>query len=161
MKIRFYSLILFSLLLVACSDDETLEVGDIQSFVFGHSYGECLGDDCIITFKIEGEQLFKDTYQQYGYCQNPNYKDDGFELQPDSSYQKVKDLISQIPAELLEQAEGTIGMPDAYDQGGIQIQITTSNGTKCWFIDNDDQNIPDFLHNFNDTIRDHINELMN
>ena len=54
------------------------------------------------------------------------------------------------------------GMPDAYDQGGIYLEMEKMNEDyiNFWIIDNDTKNIPDYLREFTKQIQKNIQILV-
>lgn len=119
------------------------------TFTFGHSYGECLGDACVVNYKISANQLYLAKNPDYGGCD----VEAAYRSLPDSSYQHAKVLLPLIPEQLWSQPVGNVGAPDAYDQGGIQISLTRNGETRCWFIDTNRSSVPDYLHDFLDEVQ--------
>lgn len=150
--------LILSLLILSfssCKEEEGDKLlTNINSFAFGYSYGECIGS-CTNTYLIEDNQLFQSSEPNYASC--PSF--DSYQQLADSSFQKIKSLTEFIPEKLWNEEEGAIGMPDAYDQGGYQVQITIDGQSKCWFIDTDKKNIPPYLHNFTEKLGLTLQEL--
>jgi hypothetical protein len=139
--------ILLLVILAGCKasnvDPEKLGVNDI---IFGHFYGECMGEGCIEIYKLTDFALFEDTKDIYP-TSGQMYNGD-FQQLDNSLFEKVKDLNQQIPSTLIDIDENVIGMPDAGDWGGIYVQINYNGGTRYWLIDKMQSNIPENLRPF-------------
>ena len=104
--------ILFALtVLVNVSCDKDLEIGLIESdfLIFGHFYGECIGEECVETFKLTDEKLFEDTKDIY------LGEDFSFIELENALFKQVKDLMDFFPNELLDDETSTFGCPDCAD----------------------------------------------
>ncbi len=112
------------------------------SLIFGHAYGHCQGETCVETFKLTENKLFEDKKDDY------THQVFDFEKLSNSKYNQVKDLLNQVPNELLTQETGRIGCPDCADGGGIYISVVDNGQNKSWFIDNNLNNVPTELHDF-------------
>ena len=146
-------------MLVSCDDDSDTGNGEItadDTFIFGHFYGECFGENCVEIFKIENGMLYEDTKDLYPNGMSADYD---WTLLEESKYQLVRSFPDLFPNELLEESEVTIGQPDAGDWGGYVIGKNIDNELRMWLIDTMDDNIPDYLHEYNDEIGATINLL--
>jgi len=123
--------------------------------VFGHFYGMCVGDGCVSTYKLTDDALFKDL--------NHNYSgtDFDFETMSPASFESVKDLMEHIPSALLNENEAIIGCPDCADQGGLLIQYSKNGRLKSWRMDQNKNNVPNYLHSFIDKVNAKINLINN
>ncbi|RED96584.1 hypothetical protein [Marinoscillum furvescens] len=139
---------------ISSCDEEPLELFD-NGLEFGHSYGECIGAGCVVTYRLQSGKLYQIDRPSYAGC------DQNVQLSvlPDSSFVKAKILLTQIPEQLWHEPTGNIGTPDAYDQGGIQISLSKDGEKRCWFIDTNNQATPDYLHHFIDSVQEVIQEL--
>ena len=108
-----------------CDCDENQPVITGEYLIFGHFYGECFGEACRETYKLENGQLFEDELDHYPSGTAAN--EFSFIALPGSTYDEVADLPDFFPAELYDIPNGVIGMPDAGDWGGFYVQ-TTRNG---------------------------------
>ncbi len=140
----------FSLLfaLSSCKDEFSIDNGD--ALLFGHFYGQCVGEQCVETYLLTADALFEDTNDNYG-GQNFN-----FVPRSDEDFQQVRDLIDLFPTELLAEEETTLGCPDCADGGGIHLQINDGTTERIWRIDQDKDNVPAYLHNFIDAVNERI-----
>ncbi len=120
----------------------------IDTFIFGHFYGECTGERCIETYKLESEKLYEDVLDRYAGGDHQNF---GFQQLPDNLKKQLPDLVSLLPAQLYQQPS-TIGMPDAGDWGGIYLQVRKQGVTYWWLIDKAEDNLPDWLLPFKQEI---------
>ncbi len=118
-------------------------------FVFGHTGAFC--NRCDVVCKIENGKL-------YGAINQIMVNSDSAKmiLLPDSVYQKVKDLPSQLPNQIFSEATETIGSywPDA---GHYYIKVKANGNERHWYIEAG--NNPAYLNNFVTKLSDAINEL--
>jgi hypothetical protein len=155
-KLLFVCIIAWNL--SGCSKDESIHQKELDYIVFGSFYGECVGENCVAIFKIQGSSLFVDTRKQYP---NGMSRYEGtFEILPKELYDLVADLTEEIPNELLEMEPGTIGCPDCADGGGKYIEINIDGEIKAWSIDNGLNRIPESLHEFMNILEDKIELLL-
>lgn len=149
-----------ALLLISC-EKETVDEKEIETtmnyaddtFIFGHFYGECIGENCIEVFKIEDGKIYEDTSGSY-----PNGTDDNFAwlLLENEKFEKAKSFPEFFPSELLSEIDQVIGMPDAGDWGGYIIGKMDDDELRIWLIDTMVENIPEYLHEYNDRIENVI-----
>jgi len=140
-------IILIVLLITACSEEETKPTEDTSDYiVFGHFYGECIGEQCIEIFKMTGNSLYEDLSDQYPNANNA-YEGD-FALLDNSLFEKVKDMTPEVPPELLATNLVVIGQPDAGDWGGIYFEISSNGQRRFWIIDKLQVNLPEYLRPF-------------
>jgi hypothetical protein len=117
-----------------------------EAFIFGTYYGECMGEGCIETFKLENETLFEDQKDSYA---GPFPYPGEWEALSKDKYELAKDLPAAFPSALFEESETTIGMPDAGDWGGIYLEVKTAEGERFyWNIDTVADNLPQYLRDF-------------
>lgn len=137
-----------------CDCDETSQ---FEYLVFGHFYGECGGEGCVETFKIEYEQLFEDTLDQYpDFSQSPARS---YIKLPAAKYELVKDLVDQFPEGLYSETDHVLGQPDAGDWGGIYVEIKHVNDpahSGFWLLDQMESNMPQVYNDFVDKINEKI-----
>lgn len=141
---KLISPMLLALILFSCSTEEgklTPITPDMDSFVFGVSYGMCMGD-CADLFMIQGEAVFSDRNERY---YNEELSFVAIPLGTDA-YTEAKAILNDLPlTQLKEETDNRIGMPDAYDQGTIHILKSIDGEWKEFFIDTDDKNLPEYL----------------
>jgi hypothetical protein len=141
---------ILSIFIFNCSTENTPDLSDNDSLIFGHFYGFCAGESCIETFKLTNKNLYEDTLDNYtGSPVN-------FEALDNGTFELVKDLINYFPEKLLSEKEGIIGCPDCSDGGGIFIEYSKNGVVKSWRIDQFKWNIPDYLHDFVDKVNEKI-----
>ena len=143
-------------LLTSCKKDE-VELSDSDYIVFGHFYGECLGEQCVKIFRLEKDKLFEDTKKQY-----PNrfnfYEGDYVQLSQ-QKFNDTKDLINYFPTDLLNESDTVIGQPDAGDWGGLYVEYNVDGVRKFWLLDQMKSNVPSKYHNFIDKVNEKIAQL--
>lgn len=123
-------------------------------FIFGTYYGECMGEACIETFKLEDERLFEDKNDNYA---GPFPYAGDWELLSDKLYEKVRYLPNAFPHALYDETKTTIGMPDAGDWGGIYVEVETVEGNRFhWNIDTMEDNLPEYLHEFATAVQEAV-----
>ena len=148
MKNLHYLLVALCLLTaVACDDDDGTSNPEIVSeLYFGTFYGECFGN-CATIYWLRNEELRIDTISYY-YGSELSLGDTGaYNLLSDSLYQLTANLRADFPVQLYDEDE-TIGLPDAYDQGGYFIAVPSGSGYRFWQIDTNFDDVPDELEPF-------------
>jgi hypothetical protein len=153
----FSTIILLLLLWSGCDKQENLYPPDEDYIIFGHYYGMCFGEACREIFKIENQQLFEDTLDEYPGYNQPYHC--FFIKQPEAKYQLVKNINKSFPVLLLNETAKVIGMPDAGDWGGLYVEIRQKGEIRYWYIDKMKSNLPAYLHSFVDTLNASIQKL--
>jgi hypothetical protein len=151
-KIKKILLGLFTVgILISCnSDDDNTENNEKNVLIFGHFYGECIGESCVETFKLTDKKLFEDNIDDYS-GQNLEF----VELENDK-FEQVKNLVDFFPNQLLNESEIVFGCPDCADGGGLFIQYSDNGNVKSWRIDQSKDNVPGYLHSFMDKVNEKI-----
>lgn len=158
----FFLLSLAGLLVASVTTScEKEAVGTTQTdeLVFGQFYGECGGERCIEIYRLNttAGTLEEDTTDRYPSLTQP-YSGQ-YVPRAASYYAQVNDLPQQIPAQLLQLPNGTIGAPDAGDAGGYYLSFSDQGTLRFWLIDTQKSNIPTALHPLVDTLRTRIQRL--
>lgn len=139
-----------------CKKECSCEQQQDDFIVFGKYYGMCAGEDCVEIFKIENGVLYEDSTDIYP---NDSPYSGNYSALPSAKYDLVKDLSSHIPAQLFNEPNEYIGIPDAYDQGGYVLELKENGTVRYWRIDTDTSNTPAYLHAFTDTLRSYIDKI--
>lgn len=147
------SLFLFSIL-ISCGKDE--EKFNEDYLIFGHFYGECIGEECVETFKLTQEKLYEDSNDSYSAEQPFDFSEIG-----EDKHSQVVDFFDSFPDELWSSAETTYGCPDCADGGGLYIQYKLGDQNSAWRIDQDKSQIPEYLHDFVDEVNEKIGIINN
>ncbi|HQP03355.1 MAG: hypothetical protein KBB11_02475 [Bacteroidales bacterium] len=157
LAVQFFFTLWATLLLslsTSCDSDNDTQLNNGDYIIFGHYYGECIGNNCVLNYKLTADKLYEDT--------NHNYAGNGefsFTEMSNESYIRVKHILSLLPDELLQSDSQTFGCPDCADQGGMLIQLRKDGSTKTWRIDQDEAALPEYLHTVIDTINGCIGAL--
>lgn len=146
--------LLLALVILGCgckkySCDE--EVPLSAYLVFGHYYGECEGDHCIMMYKLTDSELLEDQKDRYagrGFGSFKKMEQEKFKL--------ADGLAEKVPVELIRQESQTFGCPDCADQGGLYILYARGTLHKEWRIDQDTGAVPTYLHSFVDEVNRRI-----
>lgn len=137
----------------SCKKDSNKPIESDDYLVFGHFYGLCMGEFCVLNYKLTDIALYEDLEKKYYgstfVFSAMEYKD--FEL--------VKDLPDYFPEELLQNTNAIIGCPDCADQGGLYIEYRKNGKTQSWRIDNSKNSVPSYLHEFMDKVTEKISLL--
>ncbi len=147
-NLTLLAFVFFVLILSSCSKNP---VFDSENYlVFGHFYGECLGEGCVETFALTSDELFEDT--------NDNYRGTNFNFVKLSQekFNLVTGLEDSFPEELLSASEDVFGCPDCGDWGGFYVEYVQDGIQQAWFIDTQLESIPSYLHEFAEEIREKI-----
>jgi hypothetical protein len=149
--------LLISLVAVSCKKDNTAKTLPSDTYIFGHFFGFCAGEQCVEIFKLEDGHLYEDTNDTYPMMDSDEPYVANWVMLPQEKYDLVSDAQSLMPAGLLTETETILGIPDASDGGGTYIQTTVDGVDKFWLIDN---MIEGYLDSFVTAVRADI-ELLN
>ena len=152
MKKKFLNISALAILVLSLSCSKSDEGTDVNRYlIFGHSYGECIGDLCVEIFKLTESQLFEDVNDKF-------FKDNvKFKLLSDEKHLIALDLFKFYPKELENETNKSFGCPDCMDQGAIILQYFDEKCTSQRFvIDQHKNDIPLYLHEYVDRINDKI-----
>lgn len=121
------TVLIFALVFVVSCTKENTPVKPILAstdyLLFGHYFGECMGEQCIEMFKLEQNQISEDNKDLYSFT--PFY-DGNFIPLSEQKFDLAKDLINSFPADLLKETTNTFGCPDCADGGGLYIEYKRS-----------------------------------
>ncbi|MEP5339198.1 MAG: hypothetical protein ABJL44_16330 [Algibacter sp.] len=144
---------LLSIVFFSCNpNDSTPNENNEENdyLIFGHFYGFCVGETCVEVFKLDSEKLYEDSNDNYA---NAPFN---FEALETDKFELAKDLINFLPAELLSDTETTFGCPDCADGGGLFIEYSKNGVIQNWRIDQMQNNVPTYLHDFVDKVNEKI-----
>ena len=151
-------LIAFGFTFSSCNiNDEDLEVlpKDDRTLIFGTYFGFCFGD-CTQLFKMESGEIFADegvdrliVDEALTFQANPL---------PESDFALASPLYN-IPDSLFLEEKTTLGIPDAYDQGGLYLELTEQDKTLRWYLDSSVSALPEYLQEYAQLIKDVTEEL--
>ena len=134
--------LLFSFILIATGCRKEDHNPDPEYLIFGHSYGLCIGETCVETFKLTRDELYEDVADLY-----PGFGPYDFQRLSRADHRFAEELLYLIPPSLRNYPE-VIGCPDCYDQGGINIEIYDGRTVRHWTIDKARSAIPPDLQGF-------------
>lgn len=143
--------------LTSCKKDNHVNLSDADYIIFGHFYGECIGEQCVRLFKLGEDKLFEDT--KHTYPRGDSFYEGSFVQLSKEKFDLTKDLTSHFPADLLKEKETVIGQPDAGDWGGFYVEYNGNGLRKFWLLDKKKSNVPTKYHNFIDKMNEKIAEL--
>ena len=64
MKKLLLILLCLPIIFTSCKKEE-VEISNNEYLIFGHFYGECIGEECVETFKLTDEKLYEDLNDNY------------------------------------------------------------------------------------------------
>jgi len=143
-------------LFVSCEKDNS-SVSQPAYLVFGHYYGECIGEQCIEIFRLDQGRLFEDVKDQYP--SRTQFYEGSFLLLDQYKYILTNDLMNYFPADLLNETNTVIGSPDAADGGGLYVECYLNGVRKFWLIDKSLRNVPTKYHAFIEKLNEKISLL--
>ncbi len=152
MKTRLFFILTTGCLLATSCCDKPVTPKDY--IIFGDFYGMCAGSFCVDYYKIENGVLYKDQLDEYP-IGSINHQFNTYNTPYNSS---ILDICSELPTGIYAEGE-SVGMPDAYDQGGLYVEISNSGNIQNWKIDKDDANVPAYLHNLCDSVKHYLSVL--
>ena len=144
-------------LLPSCEEDG-FELNTERFLIFGTYAGECIGPQCVRLYRITSTELFEGVDETYP--GSVPYNGD-FELLPQATFEAVKDLIEAIPNSLIDADSQTFGCPDCADQGGYYLEYNTPTEVKAWFIDTNEDAIPEYLNDLTKILNEKLIFLKN
>ena len=147
---------------IAC-EKETVHfcpMGSLEYMIFGHFYGECVGEGCVEIYKIDffDKTLAENTDDIYPSGAGP-YEGENYNFLSNEQYNLVKDLVDDFPAQLLSEDAHVFGNPDGGDWGGLYVEIRRfgdAAGSGFWLLDKNEENMPEVYNAFADRINDKI-----
>lgn len=147
---KFLGILLVFCSFYSCTSNDTIEINEKDYLIFGHFHGMCMGDGCIVNFKLTGDKLYEDLKKDYSHTKFE------FVLLNNDKFEQVKNLMDFFPSKLLNEKEYTLGCPDCADQGGLFIELSKNGVIKSWRIDSQKEAVPTYLHSFMDKIKEKI-----
>jgi hypothetical protein len=144
-------------LFTACENDNTVKLSTSDYIIFGHFYGECVGEQCVEIFRLEENKLFEDTKDQYP--KSGSFYDGKYIPLSQRKFKETQDLLTYFPIVLLDEADIVVGNPDATDGGGLYIEYNYNGVRKFWLLDNMKNKVPTKYHNFIDKVNEKIRQL--
>lgn len=159
LKSSFIILPLLSLLLTCCKREE-IKPSSKDYLIFGSFISECAGargGGCIEIFKLERDQLLKDTNNNYP--NSSSFYEGNYIKLSQQKFDDAKDLLNNFPRELWKEPKRIIGEPDYKDQGGLYIEFKHNRKRKFWLVDTDKSSVPAKYHEFIDKVRGTIKKI--
>jgi hypothetical protein len=153
----FSLLLLLALVVLSCSKKD-IAVAPTPRFVFGTSYGNCLGD-CDRYYAVKDGQVYRADGE---YTPGPLVLDNSPLPSPKSVI--AKQLLQDLPSYLLDHPDQTFGCPDCRDQGAIHIEYVPNTASDLpyiakWHIDTDTSAIPVEIRKYTWQVMNAISEL--
>ena len=155
--VRLYFLVIIFACVIgtsSCSTNDEIKTSNESFLIFGHFYGECLGEECVEIFKLEDERLFEDTNDLYP--NQDNFYSASFVEIGEDKYQLVSDLMDYFPDDLLHETKVVYGCPDCADQGGLYLEYKSGEMHKYWIFDQFKADVPENFHEFMDKVNEKI-----
>ena len=150
MKNIFLFLIVIGTFTSCDKDGDNITINEQNFLIFGHFYGMCAGEGCVETYKLTDVKLYEDIVDDYS-GQNLDF----VELN-NEQFELVNDLADFFPVQLLNESDAVFGCPDCADGGGLVIQFSDNGVLKSWRIDQVQNNVPNYLHDFIDQVNARI-----
>ena len=150
--IGFFALLAFAGM--SCEKESNCLEQETYFIVFGHFYGECVGEGCVEIYKVADNKLYEETTNQYP--GDEFYKFQEFEVLSDAKYQLVKDLENDVPEELWNETQTVLGIPDGGDWGGAYFEISSTRGHRYFLLDQNESNMNAVYNAFVDRINEKI-----
>lgn len=157
MKNIIGSILCLAVLSLSSCKKEKITLYDADYLVFGHFYGECMGERCVEIYRLEKDHLFEDTKDQY-----PSFNEFYTGIYVPLSQQNfndTKDLMNDFPMSLIDDTAQVIGYPDAGDWGGLYIEYNFNEVSRYWILDQMKDNVPAQYHAFIDRVNEKIDRL--
>lgn len=156
-RIIFITTCLTIFLFTACDQDDNMELSSSDYIIFGHFYGECMGEQCVEIFRLEQDKLFEDTKDEYP--KSNIFYSGNFVPLSQQKFNNTKNLKDYFPTDLLNETKTVIGQPDAGDWGGLYVEYNSNGVRKFWLLDQKKSNVLTTYHDFIDKINEKIEQL--
>lgn len=102
MKLYILTIAFFAtFFLISCKKDNEVNLSKTDYIIFGHFYGECIGEQCVKIFKLDKEKLFEDTKRIYP--TGNSFYEGRFDQLPKEKFDITKDLTNYFPMSLLKE----------------------------------------------------------
>jgi len=157
-QIKFITACMLIFLLTSCKKNECIEFSNSDYIVFGHFYGQCIGEHCVEIYKLQQDKLFEDSNDFYPLTINGFYTGNYVQLSQ-QKFAETKDLFQYFPADLLKETQTIFGMPDAGDWGGYYIEYYINGMRKYHFFDKMFSKVPAKYHQFLNKVNEKIQQL--
>ncbi|GAB5464688.1 MAG: hypothetical protein Kapaf2KO_01240 [Candidatus Kapaibacteriales bacterium] len=111
-----------------------------EKLIFGVFFGECIGEGCIETYKLEYDIVYEDSLDTYPTMQSTDEESFSWYKYDHSTdtHLAAHDVFAvyRKHEDALWASESAIfGCPDCVDQGGVYIRIEKDNQTRTFMID--------------------------
>ena len=130
---------------------------DQDFLIFGEAYGYCIGN-CTYLYKIEDKSLFADDIEEAYKIYQPDLAFLSNPM-PEEAFEIANSLTYSFPEELWSEEDSVIGIPDAYDQGTILLEARNENESRRWYIDTNEEALPDYLAEYIKEVKQVLEEL--
>lgn len=102
MKLYILTIAFFAtFFLISCKKDNEVNLSKTDYIIFGHFYGECIGEQCVKIFKLDKKKLFEDTKRIYP--TGNSFYEGRFDQLPKEKFDITKDLTNYFPMSLLKE----------------------------------------------------------
>ena len=116
----------------ACKKDILFDPSQATQFTFGLFFGEC-SDECIAAFRLNGDQLRRDTVSYYpGSLEDIDFVDAAYTR---TEIAQVQALLADFPPSVWLRPQGPQGCVDCADGGGLLLELTLDGESRHWSFD--------------------------
>lgn len=152
-----FILILTTGVLVSSCKDEIDQTNCCDYTVFGIFFGECVGENCVETYKLINDELLEDNVDSYP--RGGEFLEGTFTKRSEADFDYVRNRFPVIPDTLLLDQREVIGIPDGGDWGGVYLAIKEGSVERSWLIDLNKSNISPVYHELVDSLYSIVTEL--
>lgn len=119
---KYTAIILLSLFLLSCDDNEMLTQADVPSIKYGTSFGMCAGH-CVTDVEITAKSVY---ISKYGWNNSvtPKSATKTFEEE------KYNTILNKVNSAQFLALDPVIGCPDCADGGAEWVEVTIGSRTK-------------------------------
>ncbi len=143
------------LAIAGCKDDDNMPnpLTDDDYLIFGTFYGECLGN-CTHLFKLEDGRLYADEVnigipEEIEFEEYPMSEED---------YELAEELWD-VPDDITQSDQTIWGCPDCADQGGVYLEIFSTEGRSKYRIDTRNDDLTEDIIAYKDRVLQIVAEL--
>ncbi len=143
-----------------CCNNPTDTPEENDYFMFGSFAGNCDGKIFVDIYKLEGNTLFEDSKRRYPSFDEMPYTGKFYEIEY-GNIKEAKQLMKDVPRDLLAEENMVVGAPNGLDRGGVIIQIKDEGVVKTWLIDANAERIPEPLRGYVENVREVVDKIVN
>lgn len=160
-NVKTFVLFCLTVLIAGCCCNNPAETPEENDYyMFGSYTGNCEGNLFVDIYKLENNVLYEDGRRNYPSFEEMPYNGKFYQVEY-NNIKEVKELMKNIPRDLLSEENLIIGAPNGRELGGVIIQIRKEGVVKSWLIDANTERIPVPLRGYVDNVKKVVDKIVN